>query len=1154
MKISSTNHLSCHLTFVLLTAWFAASSFATAAPPASGSLIAPTADAREPASAELVLPGYECRLAGRILKYHSADPDVHNGLIVRADDERHGIAWETSAVPEKVDAEHVNFVWLFGLAVSPSRHRFELRVNDEPWFEFQNPSEFDTRDWEIKGPDGETLRFRTTQIDRFDDMMGYATLRVPRSKLTPGKPLRLSMRSESANSGVFFITYQAAVRENARLELVPAMVRAEEGNYQPVNVVLTHLGPPTEVVIKTSFGPPVTRRLKLGANHIELHHPPVEEPTDVHVRVHTAAGLLHELRTRIKPVRHWTIDLLQHTHTDIGYTRPQTEILPEHLRFIDTVLDYCDQTDDFPEDAKFRWTCEISWAVREYLASRPPGQIERLRQRVKEGRIEIGGMFLNMSELMDEASFAAFLRPIREIREQGFRITGGMQNDINGVGWCLPDHFAELGIKYLTMGQHGHRALAPFDIATPFWWESPSGNRVLAFRADHYMTGNFWGVHTGKVEVVAPEALRYLAKMEKEGYPFDRIGIQYSGYPTDNSPPSTISSELVRDWNKKYVWPRLRCSIARDFMDHIAGHHAEELEVHRKAWPDWWTDGFGSAARESAAARRAQGGLVAVEGLLAMETLLGIETPGTMLAEIDEIRDDLLFYGEHTFGSAESIREPLCENSVVQWRQKSAYAWDAVKRLAVLGEGALGRLPVVLARAPGEKLVVINTLNRPRSGVVELYVDHELLPVRRPFRIVDEAGGEIPAQLTRSRSDGSYWAIWARDVPAFGWRTFRVEIDPEGTPTPRAKKRPARELANEHYRLRVDEKTGAIASLVDLESGREYVDSDASWGLGQIIHESLGNRQQLEGFSLDDFKRSTMSDVVVEGVVEGPVWSSLFVRGELPGCGKPGGVRMELRLFHPEKRIELHYTIQKRRVTDPEGLYVAFPFGPGDGQVIYETLGGIAAPADILSGAATDWQTMQGFAAVQWKDAQAVLSSNEIPLIQLGEINMGKFRREMRVDQPHIFSWVMNNYWTTNFRASQEGEFRWSYALTSSKEPGRGAATHFGASHRVPILGRVVPGGGDAPVFERRSVLSLDRPNLTVVSARPADRDGGAIFHVREVEGRETPLADLIGPGLEAQACDVLGIPDKASKKLPPVKPYGILHFRVRNKSGAERK
>ena len=69
------------------------------------------------------------------------------------------------------------------------------------------------------------------------------------------------------------------------------------------------------------------------------------------------------------------------------------EILAEQLRYIDYALDYCDATDNYPDFAKFRWTCEIAWAVSEYLKCRPAEQIARLKQRVKEGRIELATMF-----------------------------------------------------------------------------------------------------------------------------------------------------------------------------------------------------------------------------------------------------------------------------------------------------------------------------------------------------------------------------------------------------------------------------------------------------------------------------------------------------------------------------------------------------------------------------------------------------------------------------------------------------------------------------------------------------------------------------------------------------------------------------------------
>ncbi|MCB9854505.1 MAG: hypothetical protein H6818_02375 [Phycisphaerales bacterium] len=1111
---------------------------------------------------DAVIPGYAARVKGEVLKYHGPEPDVAEGLLVRSADARRSIEWLTAPVPEHFDGEFARFVWLFGLDVHPERHKFELSIDGNKCFEITNPQTNTNRDWTLQGPRGATLRFRATMIDRFDDLMGYAIMSVPRSMLTLGKPLRLSIVGESAQSNVWYITFQTVVLEQAALSVKPALLRSAQGDYRQVIASVTHLGPPTDFQIETNFGQRVSGTLQLGGNRIELQHPEVTEQSPLNVRIRIGDEDRYSLDGSVKPVRPWTIDLVQHTHTDVGYTRPQTEILPEHLRFIDTALDYCDKTDEYPDDARFRWTCEASWAVREYLKSRTPEQIARLRRRVNEGRIEVTGMFLNMSEVMDEASYAAYLQPIRMFRDHGLRVTTAMQNDINGAAWCLADYFADTGVEYLVMGQHGHRALAPFDIATSFWWESPARNRVLAFRADHYMTGNFWGVHTGTIEPAEDELLHYLAHMDQAGYPFDRIAIQHSGYATDNSPPSTASSEFVQSWNSKYVWPHLRCSIARDFPEYVKTNHADALPTRRLAWPDWWTDGFGSAARESAAARLTQANLVAAEGLLAMECALGLQAPAPMTHEIEDIHDDLIFYGEHTFGAAESIRTPLNENSVVQWAEKASYAWDAVKRAAVLIEGGMGRLAAHVGCGASQELLVVNTLNFTRSGLLEIYVDHEFWPIDKPFRVLDENGTPQPIQLLRSREEGSYWAVWVRDIPAFGWRTFRVEVEPEGSVSRVVTRKDTKRLENEYYRVEIDSHSGAIESLVDKEAQRELIDRGASWKLGQVVYETLENREQLEAFMLTAFDRRPLSDVVVEGVDDGPVYSTLHVRGELPFCEGPGGVRCEIRLFHTEKRLELHYTLQKRRNFSPEAIYVAFPFGPDDGQILYETLGGIAEPArDILPGAASDWQTMQSFAAVKWPAGssavgQILMSSDEIPLVQFGEINLGKFQRVTRVNKPHIFSWVMNNYWTTNFKASQEGEFRFSYALTSTSSVARGSATRFGWAHRVPFLGRLLTGEGNARRLESKSVFSMDVAGLILVAARPDTSSHGIVLHLREVEGSpvalETSAWTLLGEPAQVREINVLGQAKGEAQPIVRFRPFEPKFLLVEPKSNRQ--
>ncbi|MCX8109572.1 MAG: hypothetical protein N3G20_12305, partial [Verrucomicrobiae bacterium] len=175
----------------------------------------------------------------------------------------------------------------------------------------------------------------------------------------------------------------------------------------------------------------------------------------------------------------------------------------------------------------------------------------------------------------------------------------------------------------------------------------------------------------------------------------------------------------------------------------------------------------------------------------------------------------------------------------------------------------------------------------------------------------------------------------------------------------------------------------------------------------------------------------------------------------------------------------------------------------------YEAQGGTVVPGrDQLPGSASDWQTMQSFVAIRNNKSQIVLGSNEVPLMQLGDFNLGKWQRVTRVEKPRVFSWVMNNYWFTNFRAEQEGDFIFSYYLTSGNDTTRSFATRFGWGSRVPLLGRVLPPGktnaNNLPdVF---SVARLDLTNLLVIEARPARTNPGVIVLVRELDGKKCVL------------------------------------------------
>lgn len=101
------------------------------------------------------------------------------------------------------------------------------------------------------------------------------------------------------------------------------------------------------------------------------------------------------------------------------------------------------------------------------------------------------------------------------------------------------------------------------------------------------------------------------------------------------------------------------------------------------------------------------------------------------------------------------------------WEQRSlkqSYAWEAYRHSGLLGEATMGILQSFVPKSDVPSIAVFNTLNWSYSGIAKAYVDHQILPKDKAFEIVDAAGNVIPAQAGESRSDGTYWNFYVKDV------------------------------------------------------------------------------------------------------------------------------------------------------------------------------------------------------------------------------------------------------------------------------------------------------------------------------------------------------------------------------------------------------
>lgn len=1074
-----------------------------------------------------LINGFVKKTNGLDFSYHSSIPVARECMLIRATDGNSSMEWLTASVPTDFKDTAATFVWLAGIGSSPGLASFDLFLNDQHLFTFWADGS-DT--WSLMSTSGAKLTFHTDMVDQHGDRFGFMRLTLPKSMLTAGKQQKIRVTGRRHSKTSWYMTFKLPLESGVSIKTLPALVNRGNLRLQLGVAGILHFGPSERAKLFIGGKKVLDTIVDYGYNYLRIHLPAVSKKTTYPYKLEVA-GKVWKGHLTLLPVRQWRVNFVQHSHTDIGYTRPQTDILAEHLRFIDYALDYCDLTDDYPDEAKFRWTCEAAWAVDEYLKCRPPAQIERLKKRVHEGRIEITGMYFNFDELPDEQVLAASLKVLANLREHGFMVETAMQNDVNGIGWALNDYFTQTGIRYLNMGTHGHRALICFDLPTLFLWESPSGNRMLTFRAEHYMIGNTrFKIHGDDFDLFEDELLSYLAELEAKGYPYDLISLQHSGYITDNSPPSTHASEMIRLWNERYAWPKLRTASATDFFKTME-QNLDAVEVIRGAWPDWWTDGFGASAREVATTRYAQGDLIAAASGLAMAAASGVELPVGIKHRFDLANNALLFYTEHTVGYHGSVRQPLHRYTMEQRALKESYAWEAGRRARMVGEETMGLLQSQLEKNQTPTLVVYNTLTWKRSGLFKVYIDHQIVPRYSLPVLTDANGNQAFAQPLEHHSDGNYWAVWVDDVPPFGYKRYSIAVKPDADVSFRNQhfNKAIHELSNPWYTIRFDTISGVIISLFDRNLQKELLDPAATYPAGSFIYEQPDNREQMEAFHLSNFTRNLPDSVWFVGFERGAIWDAVRFKANSPAATTDGALVIEYRLYHVTPRVELLYDIEKRTVTTPEGIYIAIPLADEFDQHYFDVQGGeVKAGYDQIPGSANDWNTVQTYARGASGHAQVIISSTEAPLMQFGGINTGRYRAGAVPQSAHIYGWPMNNYWTTNFNADQRGGHLWAYQITTAHGNSAQDALRIGWGQKVPFLARVIPGGGSGLMLEYGSFVNGWPDNLLLISAIPEQNGGSVILQVRETNGKALSLSlqhGINGRLLDIKRVDVTGDP-----------------------------
>jgi hypothetical protein len=818
-----------------------------------------------------------------------------------------------------------------------------------------------------------------------------------------------------------------------------------------------------------------------------------------------------------------TLHVVNHSHTDIGFTDQQDVCLRQHREFVDNALALIEETADRPEESRYRWTVETTGPLLPWLRAASPDQLERFRHWHREGAIDVAAMQYNLTPLLGVEQLCRSLYPVRILRDEyGLTVRAAMQCDVNGVSWLFADLLAKVGVEFLTMAVNEVRGRAPRPVPGAFWWDGPGSGRVLAWNGYHYLFGRSIAKLGDErfAERTLPPLLEQLAG--RDDYPFDFLYCQ-STHPmrVDNGPPDRRMADFVHTWNEEERSPRIVFTTPGSFGSWFADRHGHSLETRRGDWVDWWSDGVASSAYETGINRGTHELLLAAELLAAWLHAEGSDSWDAERAA--RAFEQATLYDEHTWGAFASIVAPDSLFTKAQWNRKSSFAYcaamethDLLARSArafaegraergIEGRFNLGELTDAEAfpATEGTALLVVNTLPWRRSVVVE-----------EP----DLRGGGAPVGMLEQFFPPN--VPWGGALPHERTRRVRAEVDGFGyafvLPDRRATSADLAAgsgfLENGRYRVEIDPATGAIASWVDKELGHDFAGEQNGFRLGQLVYETVQSDRDRDALFMMDFSREDFGIWQVDppfqrepsravNVGEGRIHegvAELEVDVRLPGTR---GARCRYALESGTAALAVEWTLDKQHVTAPEAVYVAFPFALGDPSFRLDLNGVPCTPdTDQLNGSVRDWYPVRRWADVSDGARGVTLCPLDAPLVQLGGITTGKAARQLRPMGPALFSWALNNHWMVNFRASQGGLIPLRYRLTSHADAcDDGAAARFAAEEATPpiVLRDYVPRGPRAG-----RLLTVDDPEIEV-TAKPAENGDGIVLRVLDLDGSE---------------------------------------------------
>jgi alpha-mannosidase len=637
------------------------------------------------------------------------------------------------------------------------------------------------------------------------------------------------------------------------------------------------------------------------------------------------------------------------THQDIAWLdEPEVCIINRDKQWLTPFFERLESDPDFKMDI------EQSSIVMEYL-QRHPGKKPLLEKYIKEGRICIGGTFMQPYEEMysGESLSRQFYLGRKWLKDNFDYVADSYFNvDVPGRTLQMPQIAAKAGVKNMVISRH-ERGL--------FNWESPDDSKVRTYSPGHYIF--FYNVLAKSddeaIKEMAKEAIIWYEKFNKDAKKGTAIMPAMLNYefiwdqkPVENCLPFITkwnSIETIK--NKKgetasVSLPKFRYAIADEFFTSINKTSLELPEIKGER-PNPWLYIHGPSHQKAIKASREGDILITqAEKFSTANALIEGSFKNYPTDELNEAWEAKIYPDHGWGGKGGQITDALFLNKFIFARNKAEAVLNAT--LSDISS------KIVTHPENGTPVVVFNSLNLERTDPVSVKMNFD--PQEAPaIEVTDQKGNLVPVQLTESEyySDGYLKSgnihFNAQRVPSIGYKTYYIK--PTQKKNNKIEATESNTFENQFYKVTFS--NGGLSSIFDKELNKEIIDASKFMAGEVFTMRSEGNGagefSQVQQPDMEGFDKTGNYKNNWELVEKGPLFTSFKMRRQI----KHAVIEEEI-IFHNElKKIDFIIDILNWEGVLYREFRMAVPLNMKNGSVTYEVpFGTVTVGKDEMEGAA----------------------------------------------------------------------------------------------------------------------------------------------------------------------------------------------------------